>query len=462
MASRSGPGAGVFVTVTILGVLSLTLFVLTIVFASKYQSEAARASDQDQQISGFVTQAERQNDDVLRFKSFAQAERQSVLGFVMDAYDDLAGRVTGVPGDMPEVVERKLKRQNVPASQSLLQVVADRDRTVDQLKTELDQAEKARARSQADLAAEVEKGRNREQVFNETADALNDVVGRYKDDVDALRVEATDYRNQIAAHEEDLKQNYDAQVSAMRSELRERDNDIRRLQTQLEQWRSRAGGETLSPTAEYALVDGTVIGLGTAQGYIYISLGRRDKVQLGMTFAVYAQPTDIRPNASGNYPRGKAGIEVIEIDETHATCRAIPGTQLQGDPIIVGDVIANSLYDPNKVYKLVVFGSFDTNGDRIATPEEAADVENIIRQWGGQVIDELAGDVDFLVLGEKPALPIAPQTDATLVIIQAYARKKAAADRYDRLWSDALKTRIPILNMNRLYTLTGKPFGYLR
>ena len=100
--------------------------------------------------------------------------------------------------------------------------------------------------------------------------------------------------------------------------------------------------------------------------------------------------------------------------------------------------------------------------DHCGKPEEAADVENIIRQWGGQVIDELAGDVDFLVLGEKPALPIAPQTDATLVIIQAYARKKAAADRYDRLWSDALKTRIPILNMNRLYTLTGKPFGYLR
>ena len=462
MASRSGPGAGVFITVTILGVLSLTLFVLTIVFASKYQSEAAKASDQDKQISGFVTQAERQNDDVLRFKSLAQPRQQSVLGFVMDSYNDLAGRVTGVPGDMPDVIETKLKRQDVPVSQPLLQVVADRDREIEQLKTERNQAEKARARSQADLAAEVEKGRNREQIFNETAEALTIGVGRYKDDVDALRVEATNYRNQIAAHEEDLKQNYDAQVSALRSELRERDNDIRRLQTQLEQWRSRAGGETLSPTAEYALVDGAVIGLGTAQGYVYISLGRRDKVQLGMTFSVYAQPTDIRADASGNYPRGKAGIEVIEIDETHATCRVVPGTQLQGDPIIVGDVIANSIYDPNKTYKFVVFGSFDTNGDRVATPQEAAAVENIIRQWGGQVIEELAGDVDFLVLGEKPTLPITPQSDASLDVFREFMRKKSAADRYDRLWSDALKTRIPILNMNRLYTLTGKPFGYLR
>jgi len=47
-------------------------------------------------------------------------------------------------------------------------------------------------------------------------------------------------------------------------------------------------------------------------------------------------------------------------------------------------------------------------------------------------------------------------------VFQAYTAKKKAADRYDKLWCDSLKTRIPILSMKRLYTLTGKPFGYLR
>ena len=464
MASRSGPGAGVYITVTILGVLTLTLFALTIVFASKYQNAAALASDANREVAGFVTRVERTNDEILRVRSVAQqgSPPQSAMGYLNDSYGTVTARITGVPGDSPEVIETKLIAQGVTGSQSLIQVLNSRDREIRQLTQARQDAEKALARAREDLIAEVEKSQNREAIFTGTVDALNDSVELYKTDADAHRKDLDDYRAQLVQHEENLKNDHVIQVSAFRSQLQGKDTEIITLQRQLDDWRSQSGNESLSPTSEYALVDGEVIGLNTAQDYIYINRGTKDKIQLGMTFSVYSQASDIRPDAAGNYPRPNAGIEVIEIDESHATCRIIPGTQLRGNAPIVGDVIANPIYDPNKIYKFVVFGDFDTNGDGIPTAGEAGTVKNVIRQWGGQIIDELAGDVDFLVLGAKPSLPILPQADSPVEVFQAYTAKKKAADRYDKLWGDSLKTRIPILNMNRLYTLTGKPFGYLR
>jgi hypothetical protein len=462
MASRSGPGAGVYITVTVLGVLTLTLFALTIVFASKYQNAHALATDANREVASFITRPERTNDEILRLRSVAQSNNQSAMAYLKESYDANTARITGVPSDTPDDVNTKLAANGVKGSQPLLQVLSDRDRQIRQLTQSNQEAQDALARAREDLRAEVEKSQNRESIFTETVDALNASVERYKTDADAHRQALNDYRAQLVQHEEDLKNDQANQISALRSQLQGKDTEIITLQRQLDDWRSRAGNESLSPNDEYALVDGAVIGLNTAQDYVYISLGSQDKIQLGMTFSVYGQAADIRPDAAGNYPRPNAGIEVIEIDESHATCRVIPGTQRLGNPIIVGNVIANPIYDPNKVYKFVVFGDFDANGDGSPTSAEAGTISNVIRQWGGEVIDELAGDVDFLVLGLKPALPIAPQPDSPIDVFRAYTAKKRAADRYDKLWSDAIKTRIPVLNMNRLYTLTGKPFGYIR
>ncbi len=462
MAARSGPGTGVYITVTVLGVLTLTLFVLTIVFASKYQNAHALATDANREVASFITRPERTNDEILRLRSVAQSNNQSAMAYVKASLDANTARITGVPSDTPENVNTKLAALGITGSQPLVQVLSDRDRQIRQLEQANQEAQDALARAREDLKAEVEKSQNREAIFTETVDALNASVERYKTDADAHRQSLNDFRAQLVQHEEDLKNDHANQVSAFRSQLQSKDTEIITLQRQLDDWRSRAGNESLSPTNEYALVDGAVIGLNTAQDYVYISLGSQDKIQLGMTFSVYSQAADIRPDAAGNYPRPNAGIEVIEIDDSHATCRIIPGTQRLGNPIIVGNVIANPIYDPNKVYKFVVFGDFDANGDGNPTAAEAGTISNVIRQWGGQVIDELAGDVDFLVLGLKPALPIMPQPDSPIEIFRAYTAKKMAADRYDKLWNDAIKTRIPILNMNRLYTLTGKPFGYIR
>ena len=71
------------------------------------------------------------------------------------------------------------------------------------------------------------------------------------------------------------------------------------------------------------------------------------------------------------------------------------------------------------------------------------------------MLGDLQGDVDFLVLGERPVLPPRPGNDAPLELVQEYIRLDRIVQRYDRLLEQARATSLPVLNENRLYTLLG-------
>ena len=56
---------------------------------------------------------------------------------------------------------------------------------------------------------------------------------------------------------------------------------------------------------------------------------------------------------------------MINVGDTASTCRVT--SEVKGNPVVKGDVIANAIYDPNKQYKFVAFGNFDTNRDGLVT-----------------------------------------------------------------------------------------------
>lgn len=125
-----------------------------------------------------------------------------------------------------------------------------------------------------------------------------------------------------------------------------------------------------------------------------------------MSFAIYADAASIKVDpASGEYPRGKANVEVIAVSDTTSTCRLL--SESKGNPVAVGDSVANALYDPSKTYSFLIYGNFDVNNDAIATPTEQSDLKALIEGWGGKSVDYL-GDVDFLVLGRPPDPPAPP------------------------------------------------------
>ncbi|MCL4212133.1 MAG: hypothetical protein KJZ68_15890, partial [Phycisphaerales bacterium] len=238
-------------------------------------------------------------------------------------------------------------------------------------------------------------------------------------------------------------------IDSIRSDLALKDSQLGMLQRIINESRLKAANPA-------ALVDGRVIDNATGDGQVFINIGRQHKVSMGMTFEVYDSETQIVPDQfTGEYPRGKASLQVIRVSETTSTAkitRSVPGR-----PVVRNDVIANAVYDPTKEYMFFVHGKFDMNGDGRPSEAETDLVRNLILQWGGKVVegDTLRGDADFLLLGVQPNEPPPLRANPTPEEVRIWAEQKAAGDRYNRLLQDAMKASIPVLNQNRFLILIG-------
>ena len=103
-----------------------------------------------------------------------------------------------------------------------------------------------------------------------------------------------------------------------------------------------------------------------------------------------------------------------------------------------------------------MYGNFDTMHSGNASVFGANEVKAWIKDWGGEVSETVSGDVDFIVLGERPQLPPQPGGNAAIESINFYLAQQKQAQRYDELLKQATDTAIPMLNENRLRTLLGR------
>src|SRR5687768_813494 len=101
MAARTSAGVGVGVTVTILGVLSLALFITTIIFLSKYQRASKDLLTLQNDMDVFATANERNRDDINRIKDAARNARpaKSVVAYLNDSLRTTMQRTTGAAAD---------------------------------------------------------------------------------------------------------------------------------------------------------------------------------------------------------------------------------------------------------------------------------------------------------------------------------------------------------------------------
>ena len=138
-----------------------------------------------------------------------------------------------------------------------------------------------------------------------------------------------------------------------------------------------------------------------------------------------------------------------------STCkivRAVPGR-----PVIRDDVIANAVYDPKYVFKFLIHGLFDVDGDGKPSAAEAQHLRRRVIKWGGSVVtgDELPGDLDFLVLGAQPPIPGPLATQATDRQTEIWVDKRNSYEKYHELMKQAMDAQIPVLNANRFFILIG-------
>lgn len=454
MAGRGSAGVGAVVTITIMGLLVLGLFVATLVFYTQGNKTQQLLLEANAALEDYVREGERQQDRVRGYAAEAQAARKSVVMHLADSLEAANRIAVGSPRITTEVLTTRVNEIEGVRSSSLFGALQGRDQQITALNNQLTAANNARTQAQRDLASARASVTQIEAAFNTTMDAANERINAYGSDINNYTTSLQQVERLTSDQLMQLQSDYTAQITQINSDLAQvrEENLILIEQLRALQRTSQVAGMVPDPAT---LVDGSVAAINPADREVTISIGRRQKVVLGMTFTVYGSTQQIKLDpATGNYTQGKATVEVIRISDATATCRIL--SERQGNPIVRGDVITNAVYDPNKVFRMVVYGNFDTNRDGSSTPRERDDLADLIREWGGTVVDDLAGDVDFLILGTRPIVPPSPAPGTDIAVMSEWQRLDRMARRYDELFNRARETSIPVLNQNRLFYLIGQ------
>ena len=454
MAGRGGSGVGAVVTISIMGLLVLGLFVATLVFYTQNNKTQTALNEANQALRDYVRESERQQDRVRSYLGEAQDAGASLVTYLITTLEDANRVAVGLPRVSTDALRERTSAIEGVETSNMLAALQARDQQIASLNNQLASANAARLQAQRDLTNARASVAGIESDFTSAMNTANERINSYGNDIQSYLQSLRGVENLTRQQLIDLTNEYTASIARTNADLaREREqNLILREQLAALQREGQTRGLIPDPAA---LVDGRIAATVPAQREVTIDIGRRQKIVLGMTFTVYGAATQIRVDpATGNYTQGKATVEVIRIDDATATCRIL--TERQGNPVVRGDVICNAVYDPNKTFKMVVYGNFDANRDGVSTPRERDDLVDDIRAWGGTVVDDLAGDVDFLILGTRPVVPPRPPASADIAVMSEWTRLDQIARRYDELFNRARETSIPVLNQNRLWYLIGR------
>ncbi|MFM9957201.1 MAG: hypothetical protein ACKVZJ_03930 [Phycisphaerales bacterium] len=453
MASRTSSSTGMLVGLSVFALLSLVFFVLTVVFLARSQRLENDLATARNDLAVAVKPDER--DD-----RWEEIKRQASGGggagavrFLDQGLSETMRLVTGNRKDTAETFQKKMTEMFGETPAPLMTTLGERNKQIEDLKAQLAAAQAAQASAENDLKASSDRLAKVQDEQRNTVNALNAEIGGYKAELDRYRGSVETTQSSMEERVSTLRAESDKTTGELEGKVDSLQQELLIKQEQLDKALGKNDAARLRPGEESALVDARIVATNPAAKQVYIGVGRRQNAVLGMSFEVYSAGTAITPDEEGNYPPGKAAIEIVRVEENSSLARLTRETR--GQPVIQGDAVANAVYDPTKKYTFAVFGSFDTNGDDVATPQEAVDIETMIKDWGGLVSDGITGNTDFLVLGSRPVLPPEPKPDDPIEIIQRYLRLKQNAQKYDELFEAAKRTSIPILNQNRLMTLTG-------
>jgi hypothetical protein len=281
------------------------------------------------------------------------------------------------------------------------------------------------------------------------ADAAVADAKKYQDDATAATAALQ------ASANTDLKKTQDANA-ALTTQLQARDKAMSALtksnagyKTKLRQARVSAN----EPIVQHP--DGEVIRV-TENKTCFINLGERQHATKGLTFEVYDKTKGVPALGDGlsdvGLPLGKASIEVFNVGPDTSECRIIKVQP--GQAIVIGDLIANLVYDPTVKYNFVVYGDFDLSGSGNFSPTDAEVIKRLITQWGGKVQDHVDVNTDFVIMGAEPAVPaIADPNDPGGVLKHQQALEKQ--QKYQAVVTSAGQFSVPVMNQNRFLYFIG-------
>lgn len=267
--------------------------------------------------------------------------------------------------------------------------------------------------------------------------------------------ELTSVRNDLA-HQRSLAEQRQTQLGEKQAKLEALDKELtaeskraEELDTALKRLRDEMRRKEIWTRLKWIRMrpDGEITGFTEEGNACYINIGLDEGVPDRMTFPVFPASGIPRP------PDPKGKIEVIRVlDGSTSVCRIVE--QDPENPIGEGDLIASVAFDEARDYKFVVAGRFDLYNTGRVSSADREEVKMLVRRFGGTVVDEVTPQVDYLVLGQRPAAPQRPDAP-TPEEEDRYRQRKQEYDRYIQVKEKAESFGIWVLSTNRFLDLVG-------
>jgi len=238
---------------------------------------------------------------------------------------------------------------------------------------------------------------------SESETAKDEIRGSMENQLTSLNSDLRDARDQAQAQKEQddtaisgLQDRVDEVAAQMREQLSQAESNIaaaeaskRQIEARVAELNSKVGliGMDEDPWAK----DGEVISVGKQTGLVFVDIGSRDLLRLGVKFDVFR-------HGKGGQRIPKGSIEIREVHENSAMGN-ISSQVSSLDPIAAGDFIANPLFSTERSKVFALLGNFPVYGKSF--------LERRLNDLGAEVQGSVGPEVDFLVLGQR-----APEEDA--------------------------------------------------
>ena len=428
MARVRGGNTGFAVALVIFGCGFVISLLVAIIFYTKIEEHKAAQVAAEDTLADFIT-----SNETVQANDF-KSNTATVFTNMLVQIRDLQAKIREAEGDVAKLAREKTEMEN-------------QYKTLDGLKTALE--EKGRVEAQRYIETMEERKTAVDKALRENAELASKIAEMQTklnaefEDADAAA------RNRIAELTEQLKGIEDEKVAAI-AEAAKWKSDYEKLLASL----------PTPPPVGTTNPDGAVASVFGDGNDLFINLGRRDGLVMGMNFEIFDPQPVIRLTTTDE-ARGKATIEVYGLQDDAATCRVV--RRDRGAAINDGDPIVNLAYDPNMTIKMFAFGDFDIERD--GGTNDIGRIEAIIKESGAELVELtktdagipiLTPDINYIVLGAKPELPEKPSADVfDPVIIAEYQAKLAANEAYFRIVDEAKIMRIPVLSQDRFLDLVG-------
>jgi hypothetical protein len=439
-AQVGGGMNGTKIALIVFVVLTVASLTFTVIMFTQQSDMEARAADDKRAADSANTAAQQ-----ARGQLAAMVHR--VLG---ESIEDPAKIDDRLKAAMEPFQKDQRLSKEIPADASVLTTLQGLYKLYGAASDQLAKASAERDDLSKQLTSLTETSTAREKKFAETSDQLQK---QYQ----AMEQQMTANRDAWNQQVEDLKKKLEGSTNTAAQQLASERQTRLKLEKGLEQEGQRVK-ELVGTLASYRpngdrlsllqSADGTIVRALPGENIVYISLGAKDRVKPGLTFAVYSSTRGIPESG-----KGKATIEVTSVFDTTSEARVTSTTP--GDPIVENDIIANPVYDRRRQFNFAVAGDFDLNFDGKVEDPGGQRVRQLIERWGGNIVNTVDTRTDFVVLGAPPPEPPkASATDDDAIRLRAAEMEKARA-AFDAIKAQAQALSIPILTRAQFLHFLG-------